>query len=242
MFKKLRKALSGSTLENASDEKSDHTAEDADVASATSAWALARGLPLVLDSGSRNFLMSGELAGKSLKLERGPASREYIHGAELRGRAEIAPKQGVTILIMNRLLKEELEKRAYSLYTDTLETKASPALTEEMRWLALYPEVGWDALSDDFCGRYAVMTDSRAHAMRWIEPAFQDLLTAWPDPPPAKSLPFIFALMRGKANLRMQMAPADLPEERPLLEHAARVFVAGSAAAIGAFSGETQDF
>ena len=45
---------------------------------------------------------------------------------------------------MNRPLKESLEKQAYQIYTDQLQTSVDPNLPEEMRWLAMYDEVGWE--------------------------------------------------------------------------------------------------
>ena len=77
---------------------------------------------------------------------------------------------------MSRPLKEMLEKRAYGIYTDTVQTTAAPSLTEEMRWLALYPEVGWNGLPNAFWDRYAVLADRRNHAMDWVDLALAGLL------------------------------------------------------------------
>jgi hypothetical protein len=47
-----------------------------------------------------------------------------------------------------------------------------------------------------------------------------DLLTNWPTPAPDDQVPFILMILRGKAYLRMQFTPADMPT----LEHAAQIF------------------
>ena len=97
-------------------------------------------------------------------------------GEELRARAELKLDREASVLIMSRPLKEMLEKRAYGIYTDTVQTTAAPSLTEEMRWLALYPEVGWNGLPNAFWDRYAVLADRRNHAMDWVDLALAGLL------------------------------------------------------------------
>lgn len=173
----------------------------------------------------------GMVDDKPWKLERAAASRNYIAGEEIRGRADIGIDPLVTVIIMNRALKELLEKRAYALYTDSVETEASPTLMEEMRWLALYPQVGWERVADAFWHRYAVMTSQRAHAMGWLTPKLADMLMAWPEPAPLAENPFILMVMRGRVHLRMQLTPADANT----LDHIARLFTAASQAAVEVF-------
>ena len=202
-------------------------------------WADLNGLSCTVGTDDGNFRVSGELGGHPWKAERAPASRDYLVGGELRGRAEIGISAQVTVVIMNRALKELLEKRAYALYTDTLETQVSPVLTEEMRWLALYPEAGWDSLTDAFFHRYAILAERRAHAMSWLTPALADLLMAWPDPAPDDTVPFILMLMRGKAHLRMQALPDNATADFPALIHAVKLLVTASGLAMTAFPDET---
>jgi hypothetical protein len=177
--------------------------------------------------------IQGTVQGMPWKLERAAASRNYISGEEIRGRADIAVDPQVTVIIMNRALKELLEKRAYALYTDSIETEASPTLMEEMRWLALYPQVGWESVADSFWHRYAVMANLRPQAMGWVTPKLADLLMAWPEPAPAADIPFILMVMRGKVHLRMQLTPADLNT----LNHITRVFTTATQAAVDVFAG-----
>jgi hypothetical protein len=186
------------------------------------------------DSGAGSGIQ-GMVQGLPWKLERAAASRNYISGEEIRGRADIAVDPQVTVIIMNRALKELLEKRAYALYTHSVETEASPTLMEEMRWLALYPQVGWESVADSFWHRYAVMTGLRAQAMGWVTPRLADLLMAWPEPAPAADTPFILMVMRGKVHLRMQLTPAD----SNTLNHITRVFTAATQSAVDVFSGNS---
>ena len=157
----------GGSIENESGQGaklSSFTAGRVNTAQVGPEWAGLQGLSCTVEAGEGTFCVNGELVGHPWRLERAPASRDYLVGEELRGRAEIGISPQVTVVLMNRALKETLEKRAYSLYTDTLETQASPVLTEEMRWLALYPEAGWDSLSDAFFHRYAILAERRADA------------------------------------------------------------------------------
>lgn len=210
MFERLKKVFSQA---DAHDSK-------APAGDAVSEWAGTQGFAYTGVGTGQGFALTGKVGGKAWKLERGKSTRDYIHGEELRARAEMRLSDDVSILIMNRPLKEALEKRAYEMYTDTLQTTADPSLPEEMRWLAMYPEAGWDSLAPEFWKRYSVLSEKRDQALAWLDPHLAELLMTWPDPAPDAQVPFILMLLRGKAYLRMQYTPADMPT----LEHAAQIF------------------
>lgn len=193
-----------------------------------SEWAGTHGFSYTGLGEGQGFSLTGKVGSKPWKLERGKSSRDYIRGEELRARAELNINDDVSLLIMNRPLKEALEKRAYEAYTDTLQTTADPSLPEEMRWLAMYPEVGWDGLPPDFWERYSVLSDQREHALIWIDPSLAELLMSWPEPAPDAQTPFVLMLLRGKAYLRMQYTPANMPT----LEHAAIIFTSACESAL----------
>ena len=186
-----------------------------------SEWAGTRGIAFTGEGEGKGFVLEGKIGNKPWKLERGKSTRDYIVGDELRAKAALKLNDDVAVLIMNRPLKEALENRAYHMYTDTLQTTADPSLPEEMRWLAMYPEASWDSLRPDFWERYSVLAEKRAQALAWIDPHLGQLLTNWPKPAPDKQVPFILMILRGKAYLRMQYTPADIPT----LEHAAKIFI-----------------
>jgi hypothetical protein len=187
---------------------------------AVAAWASSQGFLLAASGDGKGFSLTGAVGSKPWRLECGRSSRDYILGEELRARAELKLDGARSVLIMSRPLKEMLEKRAYGIYTDTLQTTADPSLTEEMRWLALYPEVGWNGLPKAFWDRYAVLADQRSHAIGWVDLALAGLLLSWPEPAADAQLPFMLMLLRGKAYLRMQHTPDDLP----MLQHATLIF------------------
>jgi len=199
-----------------------------------SEWAATQGFGFSVDGTGRGITLEGDVNGKPWRLQVGSPSRQYIRGEEVRARAELGIDGDVAVLVMNRPLKEALEKQAYQIYTDDLQTSVDSQLPEEMRWLAMYDEVGWDALPPAFWDRYGVLTDQRESAVGWIDPALAGLMLDWPDPATSAEVPFMMLLLRGKAYLRMEYMPADLPT----LQHAALVFTRACEAAM---SGSTSD-
>jgi hypothetical protein len=195
-----------------------------------SEWAATQGFGFSIQGG-QDIALEGKVGGRPWRIQLGRPSRNYIFGEEVRARAELGVDESVAVLIMNRPLKEALEKRAYEMYTNDLQTSVDTTLPEEMRWLAMYDEVGWDSLSNDFWTRLSVLTDNRDAAVRWIDAEFADLLRIWPGPGPSVEVPFMVLLLNGKAYLRMEYTPADLTT----LQHAARIFTCACENALAAF-------
>ncbi len=192
-----------------------------------SEWAAVQGLAYA--ERGKSYSMDGKIHGKPWKIEQGKPSRDFIHGTELRARGEMGVNDGVAVMVMTRSLKNELDKRAFSLYTDTLQTQVDPHLPEEMRWLSMYEEVGWEDLGKVFLDNYAILADERDNAVAWITPELAGQLLAWPSSESA--VPRVLMVLRGKVYLRMQINEDDLPT----LEHATRVFTTACDAAITAF-------
>lgn len=223
MFDRLKKVFA-----RGEPDQSALRAENASGITPVSEWAGTQGFSYFHQDKGQGFLLTGQVRGKPWKLECGPSSRSYILGDELRARAELGVNGDAAVLIMNRPLKESLEKRAYAIYTDTLQTTADPSLPEEMRWLAMYEEFGWSSLVPDFWERYTVLADQRDHALAWIDSNLAELLLHWPQPGVSAQTPFILMLLRGKAYLRMQYSPGDIAT----LQHAAVIFTSACEAAL----------
>ena len=197
-----------------------------------SEWAATQGFAFSL-VGSSTLQVEGKAAGKRWRMELGKPSRKFIRGEELRARAELGIDEEVGVLVMNRPLKEALEKQAYAMYTDSLQTTADPNLPEEMRWLAMYDEVGWDSVPRPFWQRYAVLSARREQAQSWIDSQLATLLMDWPQAQTAQT-PFILMLLRGKAYLRMECGAADLQA----VQHASFIFSHACESAVGAFGAD----
>jgi hypothetical protein len=200
-------------------------------ASPVSEWANTQGLAFSeRRDGRGGYQIEGKVGGKLWRIEQGQPSRDFIKGTELRARAELGVRDDVAVMVMSRQLKNDLDKRAFALYTDTLQTVADPSLPEEMRWLSIYEEVGWESLGEAFLSHYAILADTRENAMAWVTQELVSGLTTWPVMDPGA--PKILMLLRGKAYLRMQCTPGDLPT----LEHAKLLFTTACELALSSLS------
>ncbi len=195
-----------------------------------SEWAATQGFAFSLDGTGSGIALEGKVSGKPWRLQLGRPTRNYILGQEVRARAELGVQDDVAVLVINRPLKEALEKQAYQIYTDPLQTSVEPSLPEEMRWLAMFDEVGWPGLPTEFWQRFSVLTDKRENALAWVDPTLAKMLLNWPEPAPPAEVPFMILLLRGKAYLRMEYRPADLST----LQHAALIFTSCCESALGA--------
>jgi hypothetical protein len=226
MFDRIKKAFLREASQLRASVPSSHHAHGP-----VSEWAASRGMSFSTGALGNTISMHGKVRGRSWRMEIGRPTRDYIAGEELRARAELGTDDDVGALVINRPLKDSLERRAYSMITDTLQTTADPRLPEEMRWLAMYDEIGWEGPPDAFWARYAVLADSREHALAWMDDALIRQLMEWPQPAPSAHTPFLIVLLRGKCYLRMQYAPADTHT----LDHATAVFTSACESALGAF-------
>jgi hypothetical protein len=227
MFERLKKAFSRESADRQDPPSSQLTHGP------VSEWAASRGMSFSNEPTGSGVTMQGKVGGRPWRMEIGKPSRNYITGEELRARAELGISDDVAAMVINRPLKDSLERKAYSMITDTLQTTADPNLPEEMRWLAMYDEVGWDSLPENFWRRYAILTDKREHALAWLDQDLARLLMEWPQPGPPPETPFIVVIMRGKCYLRMEYKPADTST----LQHASTIFTSACESALGAFGG-----
>ncbi len=198
-------------------------------------WAKSQGMAytdgaLLPTKGSYHnlFQLEGTVRQKHWRIECGPPGRDFIQGQELRARGELGILDSVSVVLMNRPLKGALEKRAYSLYTDSLQTAVDPKLPEEMRWLAIYPEVGWSDAPNLFFDRYAVLSGKREHAAAWIKGSLAHALMNWPPSGPSSQVPFVMMLLRGRCYLRMQFTGMDMAT----LQHTIALYVTACESAL----------
>lgn len=204
-------------------------------------WATRNFLSHTASSGGA-FSISGLLHGKPFRAECGASSRDYIEGLELRARVELDLPRAGHVIVMSRAVKRSLEKQANALYaaaTDSLQTSARE-LPEEVRWLTLFRDAGWAGPPPDFWNRYAVLTDAVDLARRWLDDEAMDYLMAGASET-AAAVPVMLMLVRGKANLRLQVNPhakgADAALALELLEYlSAKALMLGSRAAPGDIS------
>lgn len=222
MFERLKKVFG-------KDDKAAFPPSSQMASNQVSEWAGTQGFSYSAHVNGQSFSLDGKVGGKPWRIERGRPTRNFIRGEELRARAELGVDEDVTVLVMNRPLKEALEKKAYSIYTDGLQTTADPHLPEEMRWLAMYEEFGWDSQPAEFWDRFCVLSGSREHALAFVDAPLAERMLNWPQPGPSRETPFMLMVLRGKAYLRMEYNPADMPT----LQHAADIFNSACESAMG---------
>ena len=184
MFDRIRKAFSLDAAHGpAADETQVPSMRVAD--GPLSEWAATQGFGFSADATGSSLALEGKLRGKRWRMEVGKPAREFIRGKELRARAQLGIDENLAVLVMNRPLRDSLEKKAFHIYTDPLQTSLDSNLPEEMRWLAMFDELAWDSLSEDFWSRYSVLSDNREAALAWIDPQLAQVLLDWPDPAPS---------------------------------------------------------
>jgi hypothetical protein len=191
-------------------------------------WASRHGFAFSDQAGG--FAIEGPVAGKPCRIEVGAPSRAYMQGDELRARVDLGTHPDVLLMVMNRPLRDSLEKQAYSMYTDTLQTSIGSSMPEEMRLLAMFEEAGWDGMPRVFWSRYTLVADDRANAVAWMDASLSQQLLEWPEPAPSAEQPFLLMLQRGRIYLRMQNGPAQ-----PSLQHVVQVLAAAGENALRAF-------
>jgi hypothetical protein len=198
--------------------------------SKVSQWASSQGFTASERGDHKGFHVFGKVGDKPWRIEQGRPSRDFIKGLELRARGEMQLREDVSLMILTRSLKNDLEKRAFSLYTDSLQTVADPRLPEEMRWLSMFEEVGWESLGHAFLDRYAILADDKDHASAWLTPQLAQQLMTWPSS--GAGVPCVLMVLRGKVYLRMQISEGDMLT----LEHATRVFTCACESAVASLT------
>ena len=233
MFDRIRKAFSREAVTGQLPETQLPTVRVND--GPMSEWAATQGFGFSADPAGNSLALEGKLRGKRWRMEVGKPAREFIRGKELRARAQLGLDENLAVLVMNRPLRDSLEKKAFHIYTDPLQTSMDSNLPEEMRWLAIFDELAWESLSEEFWARYSVLSDSRDAALAWVDPQLAQMLLDWPEPAPGAEVPFMILLLRGKAYLRMEYTPANTAT----LQHAAVIFTRACESALSAFPAVT---
>jgi len=178
-------------------------------------WAATQRLAIVPQSVEGHFDLGGDLGARPWRLECGNPTRDYVHGLELRGRADLGVDPDAAVMVLNRPLQESLEGNAYNAITDTLQTTVNASLPEEMRWLAMYEEVAWPGLPASFRQHFAVVAERMETAQRWIHaPVVSQLLNIVEGEggEVRAQSPLLLMLVRGKVYLRMEHTQRSLKE------------------------------
>jgi hypothetical protein len=181
----------------------------------------------------RNSTISGQIRNRPWTLTCGRSTRDFILGGELFASAKLDLPKSVSILVINRALKDKLEKIAFRTYTSSVKTLLDLDLPQEMYWLATHQEAGWDDMPWAFWGRFAVLASDARDPRKWVTNELAEQLIAWIGGASFLNIdtPFLLTLMRGRVEMRMQIEETD--EVRKT--HAINAFTTACMAAIDNF-------
>jgi hypothetical protein len=174
-------------------------------------WAQERGFKLKRVKDAEGLVLQGQCAalqGSPWRLEWGPTQRPYFTGAELRLRMDLALPDDMKMMVVSSSLREVMESEAFKQWTSTNQTMMDVSLPEEMRWLALFPQV--DAIEH---GRaklrlQSYSTDEPA-LKSWLKGPLSDALGRACDDLLEGDAPVVLMTLRGRVVLRLQCEEPD---------------------------------
>ena len=136
----------------------------------------------------------------------------YLHGQELRFRGESGMPHDVQLVMLTRSLAQLLETDVFSRYTNDMQTQIDNSLPDEMRWLAMHPQVDTPQ-SPVLAKRFVILSNSVEVSQLWLDPkliaAFEEAAESWW----TDALMAILTVNRGMLTLRMagdDIEPAQL--------------------------------
>ena len=167
-------------------------------------WAEAKqyGFRAVQNEG---FVVDGRLSTTSWRLEWGPSLRPYIHGQELRIRAELGLASELQVVTMNRELQEAMEKAVFEQCVEGVQTRIDSQTPPEMRWLVMYPKLSGSDMPL-LRHRFIALSSVKRWLLQWLEgPLTQSLAALRIEP----SVPFVLMIGRGRLMLRTALPEVD---------------------------------
>ena len=174
------------------------------------AWAKAEGHTFKRVSGRSGGYVVEAAAG--WRAEWGSSQRKYIEGQELRFRSDSSMPHDVQMVMLTRNLAQTLESDVFSRYTNAMQTQIDNSLPDEMRWLAMHPQVDTPQ-SPTLAKRFVFLSNSVEISQMWLDPdlvkAFEEAAATWW----TDSLMLIMTVNRGILTLRMSgdgIEPAQL--------------------------------
>ena len=152
------------------------------------------------------FVIDGRLGAAPWRMEWGPSQRPYIQGHELRLRAEMGLGSDLQVVVLNRVLQEQMEKTVFDQYVEGVQTRIDNQTPPEMRWLVMFPKLGgteMGALKE----RYVALGSVKNWLIQWIDgPLTQALLALHVD----ADTPIVLMIGRGRLMLRTALPDAGL--------------------------------
>jgi hypothetical protein len=140
------------------------------------------------------------------RMEWGPSKRHYITQQELRLRSEPVFDKDLQLLLINRCLKDHMERSVFELFVEGVQTRIDTATPPEMRWLVLLPTVpGCEVpgLGAD----WVAVASHKAALLQWVAGGLPNALAQCTAD---ASQPVVLMVSRGQLSLRTELVEADL--------------------------------
>ena len=159
-----------------------------------------RGVP------NEGFVIDGRLGATPWRLEWGPSQRPYIQGQELRIRAELGLGSDLQLVVMNRVLQEQMEKDVFDQYVEGVQTRIDNQTPPEMRWLVMFPKLPGSEMPE-LRERYIALSSVKPWLVQWLQgPLSQTVAALKVD----AATPIVLMIGRGRLMLRTALADADV--------------------------------
>jgi hypothetical protein len=168
-------------------------------------WAEQKRFTFKRTRASDGFVIDGNFNAQPWRLEWGPSQRAYIEGHELRFRMELQLPSSLQMLVLNRPLRESLERESFERYTEVNQTQVDVSTSEEMRWVAMFAPsdlVGQRALRPHF----AALSSPPSHVEAWLKGDLAAALLLVSASVLPKETPWVLMTLRGRAYMRMALA------------------------------------
>jgi len=169
------------------------------------AWAAASEYTVREVREGDGFIVEGRLGALPWRLEWGPSQRTYIVGSELRLRAELGLPSDLQVVVMNRLLQEQMEKAVFDQYVEGVQTRIDNETPPEMRWLVMFPKLA-AAEMGTLRDRYSALSSIKPWLLSWLDGPLSATLTAMALPP---TTPVVLMVGRGRLTLRTALVEPD---------------------------------
>ena len=159
-----------------------------------------RGVP------NEGFVIDGRLGATPWRLEWGPSQRPYIHGQELRIRSELGLGSDLQLVVMNRVLQEQMEKDVFEQYVEGVQTRIDNQTPPEMRWLVMFPKLPGSEMPE-LRERYIALSSGKSWLAQWLQGPLSQSLAALNVNP---ATPMVLMIGRGRLMLRTALPDADV--------------------------------
>ena len=159
-----------------------------------------RGVP------NEGFVIDGRLGATPWRLEWGPSQRPYIQGQELRIRSELGLGSDLQLVLMNRVLQEQMEKDVFEQYVEGVQTRIDNQTPPEMRWLVMFPKLPGSEMPE-LRERYIALSSVKSWLVQWLQGPLSEALAALKVD---AATPMVLMIGRGRLMLRTALTDADV--------------------------------